>query len=222
MNTVRRPIKWERGNFYIEVEHIHDSVAGDMILTVVPMGSVRSLIDPATDVGRGVSQMVRTLEIGGIVGTTQVIQAPAPWFAGQPSNADNTRVSTRTLLCSDREFDDGTPAALSTNWFTSTTPISILHETQDEQQQFPTRIHHQSFVALDNGQIAFPSVSGESRKATLVVNGRTPINKRLRLRLQDDEVLVWHCASFCSLSVVDDAPAVRWILCGTIFYRVVM
>jgi len=222
MQTPHRPRKWERGNFYIPVEHEH-AVGNTSVLTVLPIAQVNRIVDDqATDAGRALSAAARYLEIGGIVYNYVIDRANYSGYDA-PVQGDQGTVDCRLLLVSDR-LDASTPpqpTCLSTNWFTNTQPVSAVNEAQDEQQTFPTQIHQQHFRRLNFGFLPYPDVTGDYEITTSVDASRGASNLRLRLRLSDDEVLAFHVASRCRDGEDVLNLGIRVLLVGTIFYRFV-
>lgn len=218
-----RPRKWERGNFYVKIDHEHAVGTGQDLLTILPIAYVGAIVDnQATDAGRALAQAVRCIEVGGLVYNFLVTPVNFSGFT-PPAQGDSGYVDTRILLVSDR-LDSGTPPApvcLSTNWFTNTQPIASVNESQDEQQTFPTQIHQQDFRRTNFTSLQLADVAGDYPGTQTVEQQRGAKNVRLRLRLQDDEVLVFHVASIVPLGEDVLNMAVNITLVGTIFYRFV-
>jgi len=239
MSTVHRPFKWSRCNFYIPAFHSHD-VDNRTLVTVVPIAQINPTAGP---VSAGLAEAARALHVGGI--KFQVFRRLAGF------NLENTatitsedwrdtalrNVDTKFLLVSDRlvvEPTSGavTPQALSTNWFTNTFPVATTAEVQDEDIQFPTRIHWQDYKRFDASLDSRfeDTVSGGEEPSQITwlksVQAVTPTmagaNLKLRLRLQDDECLAFHFASHCQQPVTaeDLEPEVEFVVTGTLWYRV--
>jgi len=228
LQVPHRPRKWERGNIYVTGTHTHDATGGPDLLTVFPLASVASIVDTvgsdAQGLGRSLTEAIRCIEIGGLVWS---IDATQGWgsVSVPPTGGDQGIIDCRALLCSDR-LDASTPpapTALSTNWFTNTQPLTTVHETQDAATQYPVQIHHQEHWVLNFGSIpaealelaAFPRVQSTE-------SSRRSRSQRLRLRLDDTQVLVLHLASH--LRNADEevrAMEVNWCFTGTIYYRYV-
>lgn len=221
LQAPHRPRKWERGNIYLPVEHDHSSE--EQILTVLPIAQVINIADgDSTTAGRGLSQAVRSLEIGGIVYTAFFAKDNESGFV-PPAQGDDGGIMCRLLLVSDR-LDASTPpqpAALTTNWFTNTQPVTGLAELQDEQAQFPTQIHHQHARLLDFGQYPTNELLATSPRSVLTETIRATGNVRLRLRLSDLDCLAFHVTTKVSEAETALALSCRITIVGTIFYRYV-
>lgn len=222
MQTPHRPRKWERGNLYLPVEHDHSSE--EQLLTVLPIAQVINIADgDTTTAGRGLSQAVRHLEIGGIIYTAFFARDNESGYTAPPQGADGG-IMCRLLLVSDRldSSTPGAPTALASNWFTNTQPVTGLAELQDEQTQFPTQIHHQHARLLDFGSfdLSAEDPRGVSR-STVVEQLRATGNVRLRLRLSDEDVLAFHVATKVSEAETSLDLSCRITIVGTIFYRYV-
>jgi len=215
-----RPRKWERGNFYLPVEH---DMNQSNVLTVLPIAQMTNIADnDTTTAGRSLTQAARYLEIGGIVYNAFFGLDFESGFT-PPAQGDNGGILCRLMLCSDR-VDDSTPpapVALSTNWFTNTQPITGLGEYQDEQAHFPTQIHHQHARLIDCASYTMLDVSGDAPRSVLTENIRATGNVRLRLRLSDEQILCWHVATHIEESEIELGLACRITIVGTIFYRFV-
>jgi len=239
MNTVRRPIRWSRGNFFLPVVHSHDDENRNL-LTVTVLGTIQAF-ESGDAVGAALAQAARRLEIGGIKFTCQ---RRLMGFNNPPETAevDSTRdtnlfnVDTKILLVSDSMVTEPvsggvSPQALNTNWFTNTLPTATTPEIQDEDGQFPRRIHWQDYKRLDSSfaQMATADL-GETVDQIVaipanqqVTNTHSTGNLRLRLRLQDDECLAVHFASFITNEATPSNEAeVEFTFTGTIWYRYVL
>jgi len=191
--------------------------------------------------GPTMAQMTRKLLIGGVKFTTQrrLVTATAPSVDLTPSDWAFTTlrsVDTKVLLVSDgTNMDPATstvsPDALLPNYFTNTFPVATTAEPQDSDNRFPRRIHWQDFKrldgSLDNYQDAAvsggedPSQHVYTKSLQTVVNASSGANLRLRLRLQDDEVLSFQHASFIPQSAAEESQIeVQFITTGTLWYRV--
>lgn len=237
LNTVRRPVRWERGNFYFKFVHFHDEL--DVINTAVPVAMINNLI-PTTFGGTGpqLAEMTRALEIGGIKFTiyqnivSRGEPVPIPVSTGDGSTV--SEVDTKVLLCSDSTFTDpgdglAQPSALECNFFTNTAPVTRIQEIQDVQSLFPRRIHWQNYkdfstswvsrVEEDVGLEGTVEVPFQPQNQG-VVSTHSSGNLRLRLRLQDDECLEWFFTSH--VDPVAGLPLnleVQFRVTGTLWYR---
>jgi len=235
MNTVRRPIKWSRGNFWLPVVHSHDDENRNLV-TVIVLGTIQQLEGDGSNSGANLAQASRSLEIGGIKFTCQ---RRLMGFNNPPEDVEDIRdtnlfnVDTKVLIVSDSMVTEPvsggvSPQALNTNWFTNTLPTASTAEVQDEDGQFPRRIHWQDYKRLDSSIAnASPVELGETIDQLAyipsnqqVTNSHSTGNLRLRLRLQDDECLAVHFASFLNLVAAQPNEAeVEWTFTGTIWYR---
>lgn len=239
MTTVRRPVAWSRANFYLSTVHSHD-VDNRTILTVVPLAQLNPLTG---QFGGSIGEASRGIQVGGIKFTVwrQLLgfnNDPTATISSEDWRDTNLRnVDTKFLLVSDRlVVDSGTgavsPQALNTNWFTNTFPIATTPEVQDEDIQFPTRIHWQDYKRFDQslgGRVDDTISGGEdpsqitwTQNAIANTPSHTTANLKLRLRVQDDECLALHFASHCqSVSTATDLePEVAFVATGTLWYRV--
>lgn len=228
LQTPHRPRKWERGNFFIQDEHRYtDPLDPRTSLSVFVLGQTDRIADhQGTEIGRSLAEAVRYLEIGGIVWNTSVTFQRESGFTA-PEPGDSGVIDARVLLCSDRL--DGTqpasPAATTCNWFTNTQPITTIHETQDEQQAFPTQIHHQDFWRINsaayNGRPDGLDITGLATSPTVEHASRSH-SKRFRVRLDDQSAFVVHFASqILTLAEAELDLAVSFRIMGTIYYRFV-
>jgi len=249
LTTVRRPIRWERGNFYFEFLHTHEIDGDRLINTVVPIASINALInsDGTTDVdaGRQLTEMTRALIVGGVKftcvqnaiafpGITNLGDDGSQSFAGSSSMMADSKV----LLVSDNLFTDAatgiaTPLAVESNFWTNTAPTSRIQEIQDIQSQFPKRIHWQNFKQHNHGFTNNYSTNFQSETTQFapfhpqdqqVSNSHSTSNLRLRLRLQDDECLSFFLTSFLNRSetLASLGAEVQFKFTGTIWYRYVI
>lgn len=239
LSTVHRPIRWERGNFYLTFLHSHIDDER-LINTVVPIATINNLITDASDAGgRRLAEMQRALEIGGIkftlvqklvsLGTRVELQNTQDF--GAASALDT--MECKALLVSDGMVTDPAdglafPQAIDTNFFTNTQPVARTQEVQDVQSLFPRRIHWQNYKHFDAG---FPFIYDQNTGETqdehpygahqqAVVSTHSTSNLRLRLRLQDDECLSWFFTSFINDPVnISRGGEVQFRCTGTIWYR---
>jgi len=248
MSSVHRPYKWERGNFYLEFLHLHIDPER-LINTVVPLAMINNLILNSTDRdGRIQAEMQRALLIGGVKFTVvqNLITFPniriiPPGNTGLSvsnlAGSSSMMADSKILLVSDRLVTDptdglATPAALESNFFTNTMPVTRSSEVQDVQTLFPTRIHWQRYMQHNGGyRHSYTINDGEITDLDApwgamdqpVSNTHSTGNLRLRLRLQDDEVLAWFLTSFLNRSetLATFSCEVNFKLTGTIWYRYV-
>lgn len=236
---MRRPIKWSRANFFFQTTHTHD-IDNRGVLTVLPLAWMVPL-QGSSNTGLQLAQAGRSIEIGGIKFTAQRRlmggandpSATLTFLDWRDTNIRN--VDTKVLLVSDRVVIEPTsgaesPQALSTNWFTNTFPIATTPEVQDEDVQFPTRVHWQDYKNLDMSLDQAIEQTQEGEEATHVIYTKSSqqtigassgANLRLRLRLQDDEVLAFHFASHCQQVITAEnlEPEIDFRVTGTLWYR---
>lgn len=244
--TVRRPVKWERGNFYVSATHLHED-PDRTINTVFVLAQINNLIDGSNNdtfaSTSRLAQMAKALIIGGVKFTVyqnittsasllNMTQAEVASFAGSLQ----TSAESKVLLTSDRTVPDVSagpgggsfPAAIEANFFTNTLPTASIAELQDEQTNYPTRIHWQNYKHLDAGwryaweeQTDGPSDVPFLSQQNSIVSTHSTGNLRLRLRLQDDEALCWFFTSHLNSvpAGFDAIPEVHFLATGTIWYR---
>jgi len=96
--------------------------------------------------------------------------------------------------------------------------------------QFPTRIHWQDYRNLDASldQAIEQVQDGEeathviyTKSSQQVVSASSGANLKLRLRIQDDEVLAFHFASHCQQVITAEnlEPEIDFRITGTLWYR---
>jgi len=225
MQTPHEPRKWERANIYLVDSHLHDTAGGRDIVTVFILAQIYDrIMDPTIDPAgsRSLSQAVRYLEVGGIVGHYACHLEDGAGVQVQPG--DLNTVHARMLLCSDR-LDSASPpgpAALLPNWFTNTQPVASIAELQDDQQSYPTQIHHQeSWNFIQSGFLG-ADLSGDLPFQVATERTTRTKSQRLRLRLSDQECLVLHFATHLDTSLDEDANlSIRMTFTGTMYYRFV-
>jgi len=247
LSSVHRPIRWERGNFYLEFLHLHADT-DRLVNTVVPIAMVNNLIVDASDEGgRTLSEMTRALEIGGLKFTCvqNLISLPNirnlqqegdPFDASSLSGSSSMMADSKILLVSDALVTDPSdglafPQAIESNFFTNTMPVTRVQEVQDIQSLYPRRIHWQNFKQHNAGfQFSYPLQHTDpedqargifGNQDQQVNNSHSGGNLRLRLRLQDDECLAWFFTSFLNRSetLATFAAEVNFKVTGTIWYR---
>jgi len=245
LNTVRRPIKWERGNFYFEFLHLHEVDGDRLINTVVPIADINNLISSidTEDHGRQLTEMTRALIIGGVKfsvvqnciafpNLNEFSSTAADDFAGSSSMMADSKV----LLVSDNTFTDDTtglsgPLNVLSNFFTNTTPVTRIQEATDVQSLFPKRIHWQNHRQHNHGFLHAVTHAQETATEVpfhpqdqQVSNSHSSGNLRLRLRLQDDEYLGWWFTSFLNRAetLASFGAEVQFKCTGTIWYRYVI
>jgi len=232
MQTVHRPIKWERGNFHLTVVHSHQD-PDRLLNTVVPIAQVQNLGDVLTSQGRALNQAARNVQVGGVkftIAQWMVDSGPGEVATDHVGGLVGT-VSTKVLLVSDALVTDsvaGTqaPQAIQSNFFTNTLPIASTAEVQDTEGLYPRRIHWQNFKSYNlwPGNIWTegsepPTNVPYAQQQVQMVNTHSGANLRLRLRLEDDEVLSFFCTSFLDVNSFAAEPDIAFRITGTIWYR---
>jgi len=212
----KRTGHWTRGNFNLILDTVMDTEL-EPSLTIAPLGQIALHLAPDTATE---AQQIRFLEIGGIVFDWQMMLDDVV----QDSDAGLWNVQNQMLIVTDRLDSDGIPVALTPNWFTNTTPITLAAsaEGQDEDTKYPTRVHWRHSRCFNGGGVAAPTILGGIYPSQTVVQMQGSANLRLRLRLDDEHCLAVHVTS----QISDDAGvltqvAMRFMLTGSIYYRVV-
>lgn len=173
---------------------------------------------------RGIANAPRFLDIGGVVLNYQVRRQPV---YSATAFATEQYLAWQLLLCSDRIDSDGAPAAIDTNWFTNTPPVNITTATeqQDEEQRFPTRIHYRTGGLFDQSLFASPQLAAEPTQYTTAVGlAQGRINKKLRLRLDDEHcfTLHFHLGTNNQWSAENGSAIVTAVVTGTMYYRFIL
>jgi len=224
LHTPVRTQRWSRGQFALQPELSVDSPL-DAGLTVIPLAQITNHLFGGSNTAAqfGGNQIVRNLEIGGIVFDVQFIFKPESDIA----NSNNYDAYAQCIIYSDRLDNVGNPTALSTNWMTNTLPVTLSSAAvaEDADDEFPTRVHYRRAVAFNQAVFQRVVTSGDSSWPTNPVAVRTQWSKslRLRLRLNDEQAL---CVAF-SLTAGDSYPTLapealiaRMMFVGSIYYRV--
>jgi len=230
LRKVLGPQRWERGNIFILGNHSHTTETGDDFLTVFRLADACLWGDATTDISRAMMETVRSIEIGGIVGYWHTNMDVLDTVDPVPIDTINSYAWWRNLIVGDRVTADTpgvpAPAALQCNWFTNTTPVATVHEDQDEQYLYPTRIFHQDSgrlcpsVNLADGPGVGTNLAAFPRLQT-VQSGRHAFNRKFRCRLEDDQGLYWHFATHVTnnAATLGAELSIDSTLVGTIFYR---
>jgi len=242
LSTFHRPIRWERGNFYLTFLHTHEADSEDRVInTVVPIAALNNLILDSTDEpGRQLAEMKRALHVGGVKFTVCQELISIGDLTSLNSLQDfgvassQMCMDTKTLLVSDRMVTDPSdglafPQAIDSNFFTNTMPVTRISEIQDIQSLYPARIHWQNYKRHNAGfAFIYNQNVGETedehpfaRSQTDVSNTHSGGNLKLRLRLQDDECLSFFFTSQVpsALQLTNFGGEVRFTCTGTIWYR---
>lgn len=231
LRTVQPTQRWQRANFFIEQNTLHDAV-GAWQNVVFSMAQIAGKVgDETVPTGRALTQIARTMEVGGIVFDWRMTGFPDRVATAESNDTfEECRLEQQLLLCTDRLTNDSlpSPVAINVNWFTNTTPIVPAQSTQtdDQDTSFPTRVHWRKHVTQDDTTVVYPAgATGrleEQRQSFPVVLSSGSKNLRLRLRLRDTETLVFHWATQLSAynSLFNDAYYARLVIAGSLYYRV--
>jgi len=207
-------------NFNLASEMFFDTTNLPQNLVLVLAQIFDHVGDSATGVGRTMSNLVRSMEIGGIVFDYGFVLSPTNSESpgGQPWPCV---FQSQFILASDRLQTDGTPAAIDVGWFTNTTPITIATATsnEDEDQQFPTRVHYRRSHLFDLGVQPGFDAAGDLRTGHTTYRSGGHASLRLRLRLSDEQVLAIHVPTI--LHRVDGLTSltVLFFATGSLYYR---
>lgn len=235
ISTVHRPIRWERGNFHLTVNHFHSN-PDRLLNTIIPIANPQNFGDTTSATGRTLNQNIRALHVGGVKFTV------AQWLVdsdiGQDPVNENLStlvgsLSTKVLLVSDSTVTDsaaGTslPQAIESNFFTNTQPVAAATagEIQDVENLYPRRIHWQNYKSLNQWASNFYELSGEppeiipyAPQQQGMVNTHSGANLKLNLRLEDDEMLCFFVTSFLDVNSFALEPECVFRISGTIWYR---
>lgn len=219
----KRTGHWQRANLRIDSRNVVDEV-GANVNTVLVLGQIANHL--ATDgdtAGRAYTNQVKFLEIGGLVFDWQLQLSDLASDFTTPPATDIWAIDNQIILVSDRMDTGGFPAAIDVNWFSSTTPIPVAGATasDDEDGDFPTRVHWRHARNIVGGYGQFPDVTGNFTPSNTVVSLQGSANLRLRLALDDEHVLAMHFASVLTdLGSTIVAAEVRLTLVGSMYYRV--
>jgi len=222
LRTVRPTQRWSRGQFALSPTLEVDTFNQDVSVTI-PIAQIYDHVFGGTNSAARFTgnQIVRSLEVGGVVFDAQCYLLPQTSVADM---TENVQAYAQILLGSDRIDSDGVPVALASNFFTNTIPITLTTaaEIQDNDATFPTRIHWRHGAALGASIQEFPDdQSGPSN--AMAVRAQWSASLRLRLRLGDTDGLNFYCQlSTTSLWPVISTRTlqVQFFIVGSIYYRV--
>lgn len=223
LREAKRPVRWQMANFNLRSQ-LEANGASQSTLSVTPIALIKEHLFGGTNTAgiRNSDQLVRQLEIGGIVYHAQVL-----WTAlsdGDPILLDHQALA-QILLVTDRLDEVGIPIALQSNWGTNTQPITLASaaEAQDEDVTFPLRVLQRHGVVYSPAVDNFPSGPTDPQYVanTPTVHSQWRKSIRLRLRLDDATCLAWHF----HLSTESDYPGDQvgivadYRVFGSLYYR---
>lgn len=218
----KRSGHWQRGNIALFPELTVDTSADAQITTLILAQIFRNLGGDSDVQGKSYGNQVKFLEIGGIVFDWRMIFTSS---RGSTAAFDNENVVGQILLVSDRLDADGNPAAVTSNWFTNTTPTGVAEgtETQDEDHKFPTRVHYRAARAADFNDLVL-SPAGDhlpANRSTFSAQGSKSL--RLRTRYDDEHCLslVLHLATDNTFPSENVQVTMKTMFVGSLYYRVV-
>lgn len=224
-----RPKIWQRANFFLGTALIFNDEQGvDPINFVFELALIHDRVgDSTTGIGRAQSEMWKYCDVGGIV-MDYWVHAPVINQENGELIEDDSEYFSQLLLCVDRLGADAAPVAIDCNWFNNTMPITtaLAQEAQDQDEVFPTRVlwrtaqwHGASWVphALAGG---LPTTNVGSLDTQQVSMGHGRINKRLKLRLDDEHELNLHFTAKANTTTAAGVTRdVRFRAVGSLYYR---
>lgn len=227
VRQVTSPKRWEVGRIDVALDiSLEDPEIGDdHIVVFVPLAQIFDRVgDATTGPGRALSNFARKLEVGGLVLDYSCIVQPVPGEIPPPGAGVFNGVNAKLAIASDRLFEDGSISALTPNFWSSTTPTSLAanQTLDDEDQQFPMRIHYEDtfFHRLQRVE-STAAVTGAwpNPHSTVRTSGRT--NLRLKLALDDFTALGFYLSQNWFDRTADfDSVVCQWRVNGKIYYRV--
>lgn len=229
LHAPTKPRIWQRANFYFTQSQTFDDAQGlDPQNTVLVLGQIDDRVgDSSTGVGRAQAELWKYLDIGGIVMDWSMYASIENEFDGSLLE-DQFELHSQLLLCVDRLDNVSNPVAVACNWFNNTTPVSLAsgQTTEDEDNEYPTRVlwraaafHRPPWVphALTGGQ---PTTNVGALNGHNVVLGSGRINKRLKLRIDDQHQLNLHLTGKANLTpAADVSRSLRFAVVGSLYYR---
>lgn len=233
LRTVKPTQRWQRANFYIEGNTLHDEInaAQNIVFVIAQIGG--HVGDPTVPEGRVMASMVRHMDIGGIVFDWQFSNfADVDYTEEIATDNVEMRMEHQLLLCSDRLGSGnlgGAPQAVNVDWFDNTVPIIAAQSADDEgaDVKFPTRVHWRTHRSLDDSTVIrwnSPEAPEPQlfRQSHSIVGTHGSKNIRLRLRLTDLDCLVFHWSTLVSSYPPEGLSAYypRMKLVGSLYYRV--
>lgn len=219
----RRTGFWQRANLMLIQENVVDN-PGAHFNSVIVIGRVANLSRDDDEGGKARNQQIRFLEIGGIVFDWQMELSDIALDFTTTPETDIWRIENQVLLVSDRLDEEANPVAIDTNWFSSTSPIPLASAAaaEDEDQEFPTRVHWRHGRTIAGGYSQFPDVTGNYQPSQNQVSLQGSANLRLRLKLDDEHCLAFHWTSLLrNTSATLAAAAINLNIWGSLYYRVV-
>lgn len=226
-NRAQAPRVWEVGQYFFETQEELDmgGELADLVIRYVRIASTRTIGDFSTGQGQALQSAARSIDVGGVVFDWGVYNDSGYDAAASPVEG---RMYCMHALVADKIDGAGLPGSVATyNPFITSTPVSsvgvatpsglaaeitrpnrILWQQTFELQYSPTQI-----IGPTAGELYVPD--GQQ-----VGTRRTTLNKRLRLRL-DDDVGLFHVFAYkqSALFATSFVPfATEWVR-GNIYYR---
>lgn len=185
----RTGIRWQRANFMTFTVLTVNNVSDQTFNTAILMARTMNLGDITTGTGRSTADLVRGIEIGGVV-LDYGIKDQSSYIAGSSTAA--LQLLNTFMLCSDRLDSFGSPNAAASMQLGRTQPPMVQVSAANpsalaEDVDFPLQIHWRKTEEILH--TATP-VSGEGvdlfgLDGQQVQTRRGTLNKRLRLFLDD-------------------------------------
>lgn len=232
LRSPTEPKRWEVGRVFISTSLTLEQAPGDPNqVTFIPLAQVYNRVgDVGTAQGRTLNNLVRRMEVGGVVLDYSVMFAAQNLTlfgdSDEPKNVNQwNNLFAKFILASDRMFEDGSPSSLTPNMFTSTNPVIGAGSTttpDDEEQSFPMRIHYE-----DTFFTRLLPVTHEGAARTFAADphaiARTAgrVNLRLRLSLDDLQTFgIYFPALWANATGEYEQVNAQLNVSGKIYYRV--
>lgn len=229
------PARWQVGRFHLIQTHNLTQAEEDTssLVTYFPLAQIFNQVgDVTTSPGRLQMNLVRRMEVGGIVmdyGVFYKFQQLAG--AGSDFNefrtADDTLnlVFARMVVATDRLFEDGSPSALNPNFFQNTTPIASPGGLflEDLDAVYPLRTHYEDQFHWEVDSFNHDGVARTFTPSVAPITRTTgKLNLRVKQSLDDLQTFGVYVASRWQPSggARYEVVAVTWHLTGKLYYRV--